>query len=440
MTKVLAIIRREFIERIRTRSFLVGTFLVPLLMGVFAYLPQALARRETGARRLVVLDGTTGGEGARIAAALAAARRGEAADAPARFLVERLEARGRMESLQDSVVRLIGLRDGPAGTPDGLLVLTDEAITTGTVTYLGSNVTSIRDMRALDQVLEPAVRRERLQRYGASPAIMEAAALPLKVNAAKVTEGRLTGQSAEASFWLAYAVNLLMYITLLLYGMQVMAAVLEEKTNRIVEILVSSVTPFQLLLGKVIGVGAVGLVQLAIWGVAGFYVTAALGGGRPAGVEQMAADGGRQSLAIPPISPDLVVVILIFFLLGFFLYSSLYAAVGAMCSTQQEAQQTNAPVTMIIALGMIAMFALINEPAGTLARTLSLIPLFTPMVVPVRYAIAPLSFLELGAAVLAMLAGIGGVIWIAARIYRVGILSYGKRPSPRELWRWVRQA
>jgi ABC-2 type transport system permease protein len=224
-------------------------------------------------------------------------------------------------------------------------------------------------------------------------------------------------------------------MTLLLYGIQVMTAVIEEKSNRIVEVLVSSLTPFQLLLGKVIGVGAVGLVQLGIWGGAGFYVTTVLGGrsGEPAA-------GGAAQFSLPQISMDLVVVVLLFFILGFFLYAALYAAIGAMCNSQQEAQQANTPVTMIIALGMISMFALINEPSGTLARVLSFVPLFAPIVVPVRFAIAPLPAVEVALSVLCMVAGILFVIWVAARIYRVGILSYGKKPSLGELWRWIRTA
>jgi ABC-2 type transport system permease protein len=439
MNKILAIVRREFIERVRTRSFILGTFLVPLMMGLFGYLPQLLVKRETGAKIIVLLDGTTEGVGRRLGDSLAAARRGLAPDAAARFLVTRIEAGGRLEAIRDSVLGLIGLRTGPAGSPDGLLIVTDLALDSGAVTYLGSNVTSIRDMNALERVLEPVLRQERLVRQRATPAIISAANVRLKMDATKVTGGKVTGQSAEASFWLAYVVNFIMYLTLLLYGIQVMSAVIEEKSNRIVEILVSSVTPFQLLLGKVVGVAGVGLVQLAIWGGAGFYLSSVFGSRNPAGaMDQLAADGGRQSFTMPDISPDLVVVILVFFLLGFLLYSALYAAVGAMCNTQQEAQQANTPVTMLIALGMITMFSTINDPSGSLARGLSLVPFFAPIVVPVRYAIAPLGLGEILLSVGFLAAGIVLVVWLAGRIYRVGILSYGKKPSPRELWRWIR--
>jgi ABC-2 type transport system permease protein len=432
------VIRREFVERVRTKSFLIGTFLVPLMMGLFAYLPQVLARRETGARAIVVLDGSSGSAGERVIAALDAARIGEGETSRPRFVARRLDAGGRMDRLRDSIVSLIGLRKGALDSPDGLLILTEEAVGTGRLIYLGSNVTSFRDMSALERTLEPVLREERLRRQGVDQSVVEAAAVRLDLQATKVTEGRVTGQSAEDSFWLAYIINLMMYMTLLLYGIQVMTAVIEEKSNRIVEVLVSSLTPFQLLLGKVIGVGAVGLVQLGIWGGAGFYVTTVLGGRSRPG--ELVANGAAQSFSLPQVSMDLVIVILLFFILGFFLYAALYAAIGAMCNSQQEAQQANTPVTMVIALGMISMFALINEPSGTLARVLSFVPLFAPIVVPVRFAIAPLPAVEVALSVLSMVVGILVVIWLAARIYRVGILSYGKKPSLGELWRWIRTA
>jgi ABC-2 type transport system permease protein len=231
-----------------------------------------------------------------------------------------------------------------------------------------------------------------------------------------------------------------MYFSLIMYGIQVMGAVLEEKSNRIVEVLISSITPFQLLFGKVIGVAGAGLLQLAIWGGASFYVTSAIAAGKSASLDQVAVEGSRQSMSLPAVSVDLVAVVLLFFLLGFVLYSALYAAVGAMCSSQQETQQAAQPVTILLALGFIAMFTLINDPASSMAKILSFIPFFAPLVIPVRYALSPLPVTEVAGAAAATLAGVVVIVWLAGRIYRVGILSYGKKPSLREMWSWVRTA
>jgi ABC-2 type transport system permease protein len=283
------------------------------------------------------------------------------------------------------------------------------------------------------------VRDERLSRRNADSALKAAASVRLNLETTKVTEGRVTGESGETSFLLAYIVDMFMYISLLLYGVQVMSSVIEEKSSRIIEVLVSSLTPFELLMGKVIGVGAVGLLQLGIWAGTGLYITKSLA--RPAvDVTAGGADAAQAGFNMPNVTPDLIVVILVFFLLGFFLYSGLYAAIGSMCSTQQEAQQSATPVTMIVVTGMIFMFSLINEPSGTVARVVTFIPFFTPLVIPVRYAISPLPLAEVALGALVLIVSIVGVVWLAGRIYRVGILSYGKKPSFKELWRWVRTA
>jgi ABC-2 type transport system permease protein len=436
MNKVIAVIRREFIERIRTRSFLIGTVLVPMLFAAMAGLPQLLMKRETRTRGVVILDAVGGTIGARIDSALASQRIG--ADGTPRYAITRVAAEGRLDELRDSVISVIGRREGPPGAPDGVLLLTDDGVEGGKVPYLGSDVTSFRNVSTLQRTLEPLLRDERLARRDADSSVKAAAAVRLDLQTQKVTEGKITGESGETSFLLAYIVDMFMYISLLLYGVQVLSSVIEEKTTRIVEVLISSLSPFQLLLGKVIGVGAVGLLQLAIWSVTGLYVTTAFGGRSgdlAAGPEAVPA-----GFQMPTVSPELVVVMLLFFLLGFFLYAGLYAAVGSMCSTQQEAQQTATPVTMIVVIGMIFMFSLINEPSGGLARIMTFIPFFTPLVIPVRYAISPLPLAEVLLGVAVMVLGIIAVIWVGARIYRVGILSYGKKPSLSELWRWLRTA
>ena len=387
MNKVFAVIRREFIERVRTKAFIIGTFLVPLMAGVVGYLPTMLTKRETATRRIVVVDAAAGAIAKRVDSVLARQRIG--ADSIARYAVTLLPAAGRVESLTDSVVSLIGRRESDGAAPDGVLVLTDEGVESGKVSYLGSDVTSFQSMNNLERTLEPLLRDERLTRRNADSAVKAAATVRLNLDTKKVTGGKVTGESGETSFLLAYIVDMFMYISLLLYGVQVMSSVVEEKSSRVVEVLVSSLTPFQLLLGKVIGVGATGLLQLGIWSATGLYITRMLGG-RSAEAAASGGDAAQAGMSMPNVTPDLIAVILVFFLLGYFLYSSIYAAIGSMCSTQQEAQQSATPVTMIVVIGMIFMFSLINEPSGALARILTFIPLFTPLVIPVRYAIAPL--------------------------------------------------
>lgn len=435
MNKIFAVIRREFIERVRTKAFIFGTLVVPLLGGVVMGLPALLSKQESTTRGIVVLDATGGSLGARVDSALALQR---LPDSAPRYAVTVLPVSAGLDAARDSVIRLIGLRQGPAGAPSGLLVLSEDGVESGKVAYYGSNVSSFQAMNVLERTIGPLIRNERLERLHADSAMKAAAALRVDLQTRKVTEGKLTGESGEASFLLAYIVDMFMYISLLLYGVQIMASVIEEKSSKIIEVLVSSMKPFELLMGKVIGVGAVGLVQLGIWAGTGLYLTSVLG--RKAGAAGAADAVAQSGFTMPTITPDLVVVILLFFFLGFFMYSGLYAAIGSMCNTQQEAQQAATPVTMIIVVGMITMFSTINEPSGTLARVLTFIPFFTPLVVPVRYAISPLPVSEVAMGVAVMIVGTIAIVWLGARIYRVGILSYGKRPGFKELWRWVRTA
>jgi ABC-2 type transport system permease protein len=276
---------------------------------------------------------------------------------------------------------------------------------------------------------------ERLGRAGVDPAILMVATAPISLETSRVSNGQVSGESGESSFILAYVMSFLLYMALLLYGNQVMGSVLEEKSNRIMEVLVSSLTPFELMLGKVLGVGSVALLQLGIWtGTAKVLTSQRVAIAGLLGAEPSAA----MSMPIPAISGGLLVVYLSFFVLGFFLYSAAYAAVAATVSTQQEAQQAALPVTMCIVVGLIMMFGLLDEPNGTLARTMSLIPLFAPFVTPVRYSLSPLPLMEVLASAGLTALGVLAVAWVAARIYRVGILMYGKRASIVEILRWIR--
>lgn len=436
MNKLFAIIRREFIERVRTKAFIIGTLLVPIMMLVFGVLPGILMNQDTRVRLIVLVDAGTGGAGDSITAALRRMKRGIGAEQVDRVNLAVVKTSfADLGRVRDSLVARVDV-DAPWSL-DGILVVTDGGVDSGVVRYYGANVASFKEINAIEDAIRPVLQVERLMRRGADAAIIAAAATRFDLRTDKVTKGRVTGESGASSFMLAYITSLLMYFALIIYGVQVMGAVLEEKSNRIVEVLISSVTPFQMMLGKVIGVAGAGLLQLGIWAGAGVAATQAMA--HRASVDATAIDGTQQSFAGGvSISPGLVAVILIFFLLGFLLYSAMYAAVGAMCSTQQETQQASQPVTILLALGFIMLFALINDPGSAMARTLSFIPFFAPLVIPVRYAISPLPMGEVLGAIVSTLIGVIAIVWLAGRIYRIGILSYGKKPSLKEVARWIR--
>lgn len=437
MHKIWAVIRREFIEKVRTRAFILATILGPVFFGVLAIVPGYLMSRDTGIKRVAVVDGTTTDFGKRATEALKAARRGSGATAPARFEVTRVEASGRELAVRDSLVKRTGLSDKQATGFDGLLLVSDSSIVTGRVHYLGNNVGSFDDMRLIETELRPVIISTRLEKLGVNAGEVMKSVQGIDLVTAKVADGRLTGESGAATFILAYAMGLILYISLLIYGQQIMGAIIEEKSSRIVEVLASSLTPFQMMLGKVIGVGAVALLQIGIWtGAATLFSTykdqilTAMG----------ATASGPLPLSLPSMRPELFLVFLVFFSLGFLFFAALYAAVGAMCSTIQDAGQAQMPVMMMVIAGFFSVFALIRDPNGTAARVLSYIPPLAPFVVPMRYSISPLSPVQLGASILTTVLGVLLVVWVAGRIYRVGILMYGKKASFAEVFRWIRAA
>jgi len=279
---------------------------------------------------------------------------------------------------------------------------------------------------------------ERLRRDGVDPGVVGRAQIPVEMATVKIRDGKLTGESGEASFAMAYAIWLILYIAILLYGVQVLGAVVEEKASRIVEVLISSLRPFELLAGKVVGVGAVGLLQMAIWLAAGKVLL-----DNRAAVARLLGQSGEAaaaigSFALPPVPAVTIAVSLTYFLLGYFLYAAMFAAVAATVNTEAEARQAQTPVVMLLLIPSLLMAGILNDPDGELAKTLSTVPFTSPIAMPVRWAAAPVTIDELVLSVAILVATVVGITWVAGRIFRVGILAYGKKPGLKELVRWVR--
>ena len=228
---------------------------------------------------------------------------------------------------------------------------------------------------------------------------------------------------------------ILLFMAILLYGVNVMSSVLEEKTTRIIEVLVSSVRPFQLMLGKIFGAGAVSFFQFFIWGVSARVLLSLRG---PIARALGASPADVQTIVLPHIPAATMAVFIAFFLGGFFLYSAMFAAVGAMSSNEQEARQAQQPVTILLMISYLSILGLTNDPSSTFAKTLSLVPFTTPIATPVRWTAGSMPMWELMTSLVILALAIVGVTWVAERIYRVGILMTGKRPNLKELMRWVR--
>src|SRR5439155_1346395 len=289
--------------------------------------------------------------------------------------------------VEDSLAREVGVK-----RIDGFLVLSDALTASGHAEYRASNVSSLEDVGLLRETLGRLAERARLERAGVDPAMVARAQIRVSLDTKKITGGRTTEESAGQSFSLAYFMMLILYISLLLYGVQVMGSVIEEKTSRIIEVLVSSLRPFQLLLGKLLGVGAVSLVQFALWGASGRLLLSQ----RAALVSRMGGADPEvgQVFQVPHVSGATALVFIAFFLGGFFLYSAMFAAVAATCSTEQEARQSQVPVTVLIMIAFFGSFATLANPESRLAVTLSLVPFTSPIATPARWAAGNLTALD----------------------------------------------
>jgi ABC-2 type transport system permease protein len=435
--KIIAVVRREFVERVRTKAFVISTVLLPVFMVAMVLLPAMMMRGGDRVSRLAVVDASSMSLGQAVGHTLEAEKIGTGSSATARYTVQVFPATSAdLAKVRDGLIASTGFsskerKDGF----DGVLEITDDSLATGKLAYYGGNVGSLESMSRLQSVVSNALAGVRLGKSGVDAALVRQAMKPAHMDTTKVSDGKVTGQSGAESFMIAYFMGFILYIAILIYGQQTMTSVIEEKTSRIMEVLASSLTPFQMLLGKVLGVGLTGLTQMAIWGGTVFLISSQRT--HLAGIFGMSVDA-TQSFPIPSMAPGLLLVFLLYFTLGFLLYGALYAAIGAMCNTIQETQQYAIFVTMFIIVGFFAVFALIKDPTGQLGVTMSYIPFFAPFTMPVRYSLTSVPPLELAMSLALMLATLLACVWLAARIYRTGILMYGKKPSWGELWRWIR--
>jgi ABC-2 type transport system permease protein len=424
MRNVLIIIHREFLERVRTKSFVLGTVLFPVFMVALVFLP-AVVRTGGGERTLVLVDAGPAGIGEQVAAALEAPR--EDRDA-IRYTVQRTvePAEGSREALNARVER---------NEIDGYVVIGPDVLESSEVSYRARDVTRIQVVQDLEQAVTAAVRQERLRDRG-----LTAAQVAELVRGVRVQASRISGRDGEergnlmATLMTSYVLMFLFIQIIALYGQNAMRSVLEEKNNRIVEVIVSSVKPTHLMAGKILGLASVALLQIGIWGT---FVALLASQSAFLSTRFGVGPGAFAALQLQPV---VWAVLLVFFGLGFVLYAAMYAAAGASVTSEQEAQQLAFPLMLPLFVPIAFIMPVLTDPLGTTARTLSMIPFSAPVVMPMRAVATDVPAWEIAASIALLVLGVALVVWIAGKIYRVGILSTGKKPTLRELVRWLRMA
>jgi ABC-2 type transport system permease protein len=430
MVKSLVVFKREYLERVRSKWFIVATVLGPVFLGAITILPTVMAVRTRSSPTLanvIVLDATGSGLGARVAKSLAAT----APDAtPPR--VDTLTAE-QLPAAEDRATQAVMHHQA-----QGYLVLDATTVAGTGATYAGRNAASLTDVSSITSMVRQNLLDMRLEKEGIDPGrVATLTAVKLDMKTDKIDDKGREAGGGMSSIVFGYVIAFILYFMIAIYGQNMLRGVMEEKTTRVAEVVISSVKPDALLAGKILGVGSVALTQVFVWILGGVAIYTFRGQifsrfGIPA--------AAAMSVQMPTVPPIIGVALLLFFVLGFMFYSSLFAAVGAMVSNQEDVQQAQMPVMLLLVGSVIFMQPVLANPASTLARVMSWLPFSAPIIMPMRMSLISISWMELGATLAGLLIACFAAVWVSARIYRVGLLMYGKRPSWGELIKWIRMA
>jgi ABC-2 type transport system permease protein len=427
MAKLWAIIKREYLERVRSKWFMIATFFGPIFFAAIIIVPAWMASKSKATSDVyntIILDATNTGFGDRLAVNIA----GDTTIASRMPTVLRV-APSELTKAESTATREVMRKERT-----GYVVVDQQTLAGESARYAGTNATSIADMTQIKNAIRQTILATRLQKVGLDNEKMkELTFIPLDFTTERITERGRAG-SGMASILFGFAIGFLLYLSIVIYGQTIMSGVLEEKTTRVAEVVMSSVPTDTLLAGKVLGVGAVGLTQQILW-IATTYVLLKL---RAPIMARLGAP--TMSFSLPDISLGAGVLFLLFFLLGFIFYSSLYAAVGSSVNSESEARQAATPLLIVIVSTGVFIQPVLLNPTGTFARVLSLIPISSPIIMPIRMAVTGVPPVELAASLGFLAVGCVAALWLASRIYRVGLLMYGKRPTMKEMARWVSYA
>ncbi|MGN0002272.1 MAG: ABC transporter permease [Sphingobacterium composti] len=445
MNKIKLIIQREYLTRVRKKSFLLTTFLVPLIfigmyVGVIFLTKKSFDESHS---HVYVVDDTKD-----VMNKLNSSKN-------VSYLNENQDLQKKIQNLQNE--------DGKTS----ILYIPKDFYESESVEFLSNDKPNLAIEAEIRDSLNRIIKDKKYESYGITAEIRRSIKSDVKIKSKEIKEnGATTESNTEIAMGISLALSILVYISLFLYGSQVMRGIIEEKNSRIIEVIISSVKPFQLMMGKIVGIGLVGLTQFALWivvsvilaGVASMTLVSKEELANQMmnnqaqqsqllsnqGIENSSSTISNESIAevislLQTVDFPLIIgCFFIFFLGGYLIYSALFAAVGSAVDSETEASQFTLPITMPLLLTYALSFGvLINNPHGTVATWLSFIPFTSPIAMLVRIPFGVPTWQIVVSAILLIL-GFIFTTWIAARIYRVGILMYGKKASYKELLKWFR--
>ncbi|MFN3951779.1 MAG: ABC transporter permease [Thermaurantimonas sp.] len=444
MNKIWLIIRREFLHRVRKRSFLIITLLGPFLFGALITAPAILSTVQLEKRVILVHDRAT----------LLDFHQGSGDIGFAYLDPSKYDLRQAKDYLKENpqFYALLYIPTGETWDPDFMAA--------GIAMYSQGDI-SLKVQSYVESLIKSKIQEEKLKLLGVDPAVVKQSETNVRLRTFYLEDAdKAEKQSAtELKFVLAFIGSLLIYLFIFLYGSMVMRGIIEEKSNRIVEIIITSVKPFQLMMGKILGIALTGLLQFAIWVVlsAAVYSLASQVLFREkfeaarvlaAQQEQLKAEGSAVPLdidrsieiinAIQTINFPLVLSLFVFyFLFGYLAYGALFAIVGSTVDNETDSQQLVLPISIPLIISILAMSSIIDNPESTLAAALSYIPLTSPVIMMARIPFG-IPWWETALSMLILILFFIVATWVAGRIYRVGILMYGKKYTFSDLLKWFR--
>lgn len=407
----LVIGRRELLERVRSKWFVVMTLLGPLFMVALVVVPALIAAKGAKGAHIEIVD-KTGKVGHTLAAAL------QKKDWHVEVVAPETSEADELARIRDDKI-------------NGFILIPEDGLTGGKILYRGDNGSNQNVTVALGGAVAAAVLLERAEALALTPE--QTSKMLAKVDFdPQHTTGETKGTSGVGSFFVAYLLAFILYMVITLYGVTVMRSVVQEKTSRVMEFLVAAVKPSSLMSGKILGVGGAALIQLTIW--LGIGALALEYKSELLGVFGVKGDG----MSLPSVALPELTLVLVFFIGGFFFYAAMYAAVGAMVSSEQDTQQVQMPVTMLLVIGVTCLTVISNDPRGGAASVMTMVPCWSPILMPMRYVLGGATFGDVALSLGILVVSTVLIVRAAAKIYRVGVLMYGKRPSVSELVRWLR--
>lgn len=404
--KILAVARWEYIEKVRTKAFIISLILTPAIMILLGVIPSLLATKpDTTTTKIGIIDKT--GE---IASALNSDLydKFKLPDGKPNYEITQIPADSRQQAnkmvLQDQI--------------SSYIVIDSNITRTRKFEYVSQNVSNFREIERLQSAVKDIVVSNDLRKNGVNPELVKETSKPIDLATVKLSKAGIAEKAeAGSGFILGYIFIMVLLFFVLTSGQLLVRSVVEEKSNRIVEVLLSSLTAEEMMTGKIIGLSLLGMTQLAVWAAVGISFAGQFAG----------------FLTIP----DNVWWVAIFFFLGFLFYASIFVMAGAPVTTEQEAQQATSYVMLLLFLPLAVAFVITENPTASYLKILSLIPVFTPSMMAFRIPIQSPELWELIAGAVILLGSTYVCMIAAGRIFKIGILVYGKRPTLKELMRWA---